>query len=130
LLFTSDRGGSPQIYRLSLADETVTRLTFESGSAFSPRVAPDGKGFVFSLFKEGVFYIAVQDFDGAQTQILTGGGWEKKPSFAPNGKMILFATEMSGRGILATVSSDGRVKQKMVAQRGDIREPMWGPFPK
>jgi len=130
LLFTSDRGGSPQIYRLSLADETVTRLTFESGSTFSPRVAPDGKGFVFSLFKEGLFYIAVQDFDSAQTQILTGGGWEKKPSFAPNGKMILFATEINGRGILSTVSSDGRVKQKMVAQRGDIREPMWGPFPK
>ena len=130
LLFTSDRGGSPQVYRLSLADETVTRLTFESGSAFSPRVSPDGKGFVFSLFKDGVFYIAVQDFETGQAQILTTGGWEKKPSFAPNGKMILFATEAMGRGILATVSSDGRVKQKMVAQRGDIREPMWGPFPK
>jgi len=128
LLFTSDRGGSPQIYRLSLADESVQRLTFETGSAFSPRVSPDGKGFVFSLYKEGVFYIAVQDFETGQAQILTTGGWEKKPSFAPNGKMILFATEVLGRGILATVSSDGRVKQKMVAQRGDIREPMWGPF--
>jgi len=77
-----------------------------------------------------VFYIAVQDFETGQAQILTTGGWEKKPSFAPNGKMILFATEVAGRGILSTVSSDGRVKQKMVAQRGDIREPMWGPFPK
>lgn len=128
LLFTSDRGGRPQIYRLSLKDNSVTRLTFETGSAFSPRVSPDGKGFVYSLFKEGMFYIAVQDFQSGQTQILTRGGWEKKPSFAPNGKMILFATEAAGRGILSTVSSDGRVKQKMVAQRGDIREPMWGPF--
>lgn len=128
LLFTSDRGGRPQIYRLSLKDNSVTRLTFETGSAFSPRVSPDGKGFVYSLLKEGVFYIAVQDFQSGQTQILTSGGWEKKPSFAPNGKMILFATEAAGRGILSTVSSDGRVKQKMVAQRGDIREPMWGPF--
>ncbi len=128
LLFTSDRGGSPQIYRLSLADQSVQRLTFESGSAFSPRISPDGKNFVYSLYKEGVFYVAVQDFGTGQTQILTTGGWEKKPSFAPNGKMILFATEAAGRGILATVSSDGRVKQKMVAQRGDIREPMWGPF--
>jgi TolB protein len=128
LLFTSDRGGSPQIYRLTLADESVQRLTFASGSAFSPRISPEGKSFVYSLYKEGVFYIAVQDFETGQMQILTTGGWEKKPSFAPNGKMILFATEVAGRGILSTVSSDGRVKQKMVAQRGDIREPMWGPF--
>jgi len=50
---------------------------------------------------------------------------EKKPSFAPNGKLILFGAESQGRGILATVSSDGKVKQKMVAQYGDIREPTW-----
>lgn len=130
LLFTSDRGGNPQIYRLSLADGSLVRLTFESGSAFSPRVSPDGKGFVFSLYKEGTFYICVQDFETGQVQILTTGGWEKKPSYSPNGKIILFATETMGRGILATVSNDGRVKQKMVAQRGDIREPVWGPFQK
>lgn len=128
LLFTSDRGGSPQIYRLALLDGSVQRLTFESGSAFSPRVSADGRSFVFSLYREGVFHIAVQDLETGQAQVLTAGGWEKRPSFAPNGKMILFATEAMGRGILATVSSDGRVKQKMVAQRGDIREPMWGPF--
>jgi len=104
------------------------RLTFESGNAFSPRFHPDGKSFVFAHFSDGIFHIAVYDLESRQTQILTAGGWEKKPSFAPNGKMILFATEVQGRGILATVSSDGRVKQKMVAQRGDIREPMWGPF--
>jgi TolB protein len=103
-------------------------LTYEGNNNFSPRVSPDGKSFVFSHFIGGVFYIAVEDFESKQMQILTGGGWEKKPSFAPNGKLVLFATESQGRGILATVSSDGRVKQKMVAQRGDIREPIWGPF--
>ena len=128
LLFTSDRGGSPQIYRVSIDGTGVERLTFESGNAFSPRFHPDGNSFVFAHFNDGIFHIAVHDLESRQTQILTAGGWEKKPSFAPNGKMILFATEVQGRGILATVSSDGRVKQKMVAQRGDIREPMWGPF--
>ncbi len=128
LLFTSDRGGSPQIYRVSVKGGGAERLTFESGNAFSPRFHPDGKSFVFAHFNEGIFHIAVYDLESRQMQILTAGGWEKKPSYAPNGKMILFATEVQGRGILATVSSDGRVKQKMVAQRGDIREPMWGPF--
>jgi TolB protein len=128
LLFTSDRGGSVQIYRVSVEGGNAERLTYESGNNFSPRFSPDGKSFVFSHFTGGVFFIAVQDFETRQVQILTSGGWEKKPSFAPNGKLILFATEVQGRGILATVSSDGRVKQKMVAQRGDIREPTWGPF--
>ena len=128
LLFTSDRGGSPQIYRIPVDGGEAERMTFDSGNAFSPRYSPDGNSFVFSRFSDGMFHIAVYDIGTRQTQILTAGGWEKKPSFAPNGKMILFATEGQGRGILATVSSDGRVKQKMVAQHGDIHEPMWGPY--
>ncbi|MGE5757395.1 MAG: Tol-Pal system beta propeller repeat protein TolB, partial [Sideroxydans sp.] len=128
LLFTSARGGSAQIYRVPAEGGYAERLTFEGDDNFSPRVSPDGKSFVFSHFVGGVFYIAVQDFANNQMQVLTSGGWEKKPSFAPNGKLVLFATESQGRGILATVSGDGRVKQKMVAQRGDIREPIWGPF--
>jgi TolB protein len=128
LLFTSDRGGSAQIYRVAVEGGMAERLTYEPGSNYSPRFSPDGKSFVFTNFSSGVFFIAVQDFESKQVQILTSGGWEKKPSFAPNGKLILFATEAQGRGILATVSSDGRVKQKMMAQRGDIREPTWGPF--
>lgn len=130
LLFTSDRGGSAQIYRMPITGGAAERLTFEGSNNFSPRFSPDGKTFVFTHFKEGTFYIAVQDFQTRQVQILTPGGWDKKPSFAPNGKLILFATEVRGRGILATVSSDGRVKQKMTPQQGDIREPTWGPFRK
>lgn len=128
IIFTSDRGGSPQIYRMSVSGGSAERLTFEGKQNFSPRYSPDGKGFVFAHYNDGIFHIAVQDFETKQVQILTPGGWEKKPSFAPNGKLVLFATESHGRGILATVSSDGRVKQKMTPQQGDIREPTWGPF--
>jgi len=130
MLFTSDRGGSAQIYRVAVEGGNAERLTFEGSNNFSPRFSPDGKSFVYSHFDGGKFYIATQDFESKQMQILTSGGWEKKPSFAPNGKLILFGAESQGRGILATVSSDGKVKQKMVAQYGDIREPTWGPFQK
>jgi TolB protein len=128
LLFTSDRGGTPQIYRMPANGGAAERLTFEGGNNFSPRYSPDGKSFVFSHLEHGHFYIALQDFETGQMQFLTEGGWEKKPSFAPNGKLILFATEAQGHGILATSSSDGRVKQRMFPQEGDIREPIWGPF--
>ncbi len=129
LLFTSDRGGSPQIYRMPVGGDLAERMTFGEGANFSPRHSPDSKSFVFSHLVKGRFYIAVQDFQTGQMSLLTEGGWEKKPSFAPNGKLILFASEARGRGILATVSSDGRVKQHMFTQSGDAREPMWGPYP-
>lgn len=128
LLFTSDRGGSPQVYRMSIDGGPAQRLTFEGGSNFSPRYSPDGKSFVFSHQSGGRFYVAVHDFESKQMQLLTEGGWEKKPSFSPNGKLVLYSSEAKLRGILATVSSDGRVKQRMFPQSGDIREPVWGPF--
>lgn len=128
LLFASDRGGSVQIYRMPVDGGYAERMTFEGNNNFSPRYSPDGNSFVFMHSTGGQFYIATQDFQTKQMQVLTDVGWEKKPSFAPNGKLVLFATESLGRGILATVSSDGRVKQKMIPQQGDIREPIWGPF--
>jgi TolB protein len=127
LLFTSDRGGSAQIYSMPVGGGLEQRMTFGEGNNFSPRYSPDGKGFVYAHFSNGKFYIAAQDFQNGQVEILTAGGWEKKPSFAPNGKLILFASEARGRGILATVSSDGRVQQHMFTQSGDAREPVWGP---
>ena len=117
-----------QIYKMSVDGGYAERMTFEGADNFSPRYSPDGSSFVFMHSTGGQFYIATEDFNTKQIQVLTNVGWEKKPSFAPNGKLILFATESLGRGILATVSSDGRVKQKMTPQQGDIREPMWGPF--
>jgi TolB protein len=129
LLFTSDRGGSAQIYRMPVEGGAAERLTFGEGTNFSPRHSPDGKSFVFAHLDNGKFYVAVQDFQTGQMSLLTEGGWEKKPSFAPNGKLILFASEARSRGILATVSSDGRVKQHMFTQSGDAREPVWGPYP-
>lgn len=127
LLFTSDRGGSAQIYRMQLKGGAEQRMTFGEGNNYSPRYNPNGKNFVFTHFVSGKFQIALQDFQTGQMEILTAGGWEKKPSFAPNGKLVLFASEARGRGILSTVSSDGRVQQRMFTQSGDAREPVWGP---
>lgn len=127
LLFTSDRGGNPQIYRMPAKGGIAQRMTFGEGNNYSPRYSPDGKNFVFTHQVGGKFYITTQDFQTGQMEIVTEGGWEKKPSFSPNGKLIMYASELHGRGILATVSSDGRVKQRMSTTSGDAREPIWGP---
>ena len=128
VIFTSDRGGSPQIYRVPVSGGQAERLTFEGSYNVSPRYAPDGKSFVFIQRNGGRFNVAVQDFASRQTQVLTENGIDESPSFAPNGRIILYATEIRGRGILAAVSSDGRVRQRFSAETGDVREPAWGPI--
>jgi TolB protein len=130
LLFTSDRGGTPQIYRANIASGAVERLTFDGSYNVSPRPLPDGKGLVYVRRDGGKFQIASMDYATRQTQILTAGPGDESPSVAPNGKMILYANETAGHGILAAVSSDGRVKQRLVAPATDVREPAWGPLPR
>jgi TolB protein len=104
------------------------RLTFDGSYNVTPRYAPDGKSFVFIQRSGGRFNVALQDFASKQMQSLTENGVDESPSFAPNGRIILYATEIKGRGILATVSSDGRVRQRISAEAGDVREPAWGPI--
>lgn len=127
ILFTSDRGGGPQIYRISATGGAAQRVTFEGSYNVSPRHSPDGKSFTFIQRNAGRFNVAVQDFATRQVQVLTEGGVDESPSFAPNSKIILYATEVGGRGILAAVSSDGRIKQRLTADVGDAREPAWSP---
>jgi TolB protein len=130
MLFTSDRGGSPQIYGMTAKGGDPRRLTFEGSYNVTPRFNPDGKSFTFIQRNGGRFNVAVQDLTSRQVQVLTDGALDESPSFAPNGRMILYATEVKGRGILSAVSSDGRVKQRLTADTGDVREPAWGPLPK
>ena len=130
LLFTSDRGGSPQIYGMSATGSDVRRLTFDGTYNVSPRFSPDGKSFTFIQRNGGRFNVAVQDLATRQVQVLTDGAVDESPSFAPNGRLILYASGAKGRGILAAVSSDGRVKQRLMESSGDVREPAWGPLVK
>ena len=128
LYFTSDRGGSPQIYRSAVNGGDAQRVTFEGSYNVSPRISPDGKTLAFISRRDGGFRLAVMDLASRQVQVLTDSYKDESPSFAPNGRMILIATETGGRGVLSAVSVDGRVKQRLSIAAGDVREPAWGPF--
>jgi TolB protein len=130
LLFTSDRGGSPQIYRLNLGNNAVERLTFEGSYNVTPRPLPDGRGMVFVRREGGRFQLATMDFASRQVQVLTAGPLDESPSVAPNGKLVIYANEQGGRGVLAAVSTDGSVKQRLASPATDVREPAWGPLPR
>ncbi|HEX7038409.1 MAG TPA: Tol-Pal system beta propeller repeat protein TolB [Pseudomonadales bacterium] len=130
VLFTSDRGGAPQIYRLELATNLIERLTFEGGYNARARLLPDGKHLVYVHRRDGNFYIAWQDLERDDVRVLTqtSVGLDESPSLAPNGTMLMYATQDRGRGILAVVSIDGRVKYRLPSSAGDVREPAWSPF--
>jgi TolB protein len=130
LLFTSDRGGSPQIYRLNIGNGGVERLTFDGSYNVTPRPLPDGKGMVFVRRDGNRFQIATMDFASRQVQMLTQGPQDESPSVAPNGKIVIYANEQNGRGVLAAVSTDGSIRQRLVSPATDVREPAWGPLPR
>ena len=128
IYFTSDRGGKPQIYRIPAEGGEAQRITFEGSYNVTPRLSPNAKNMAYITLNNGRYQLALMDLATRQTQILTDSAKDESPSFAPNGRMIIYATEIGGRGVLAAVSSDGRVKQKLSVQAADVREPAWGPF--
>jgi TolB protein len=128
LYFTSDRAGAPQIYQMRLPGGTAQRLTFEGSSAGAATVSPDGKSLVYVQGGEGGLRLARLDLETRRVTLLTKGRYDKSPSFAPNGSMVLYSTTDRGRGILGSVSRDGRVHQRLAARSGEVREPAWSPL--
>jgi TolB protein len=77
----------------------------------------------------GNYRIATVDLDRGAVQVLSDGRQDESPAFAPNGETLIYATREGNRGVLATVSVDGRIRQRISAADGDVREPAWSPFP-
>jgi TolB protein len=128
LLFASDRGGAPQIYRLWIADGYVERVTMEGSYNVSPKPLPDGNGMVFVRRDSGRMQIATMDFQTRQVLALTPGPMDESPAIAPNGRYVLYAGQSGGRSILAAVSIDGTIRQRIGALAQQVREPSWGPL--
>ena len=125
--FTSDRGGGPQAYRVPAGGGAAQRVTFEGSYNARPRVSPDGRSLAVVTLDRGAYRIAVTDVSGRGTRVLTTGRQDESPSFAPNGALLIYATRDGRRGVLATVSVDGSVQQRLAGGEGDIREPAWSP---
>lgn len=128
LVFTSDRSGRPQIYRMNADGSGVTRLTFRGDYNARASYSPDGRMLTLVTRSGRGFHIGVFYLDNKEIFELTNAQLDESPSFAPNGSMVLYATNRGNSGVLAAVSVDGRVKQLLSFQRGDVREPAWSPY--
>jgi TolB protein len=131
IYFTSDRAGGPQIYKLDIAQpKRIERVTFGSAYNARPRLSPDGKKIAFVTREGGNYRIAIQDLASGTVSVLSHGALDESPSFAPNGAVVIYAGREGELGTLQTVSVDGLVTQRLKADQGEVREPVWGPFPR
>lgn len=131
IYFTSDRAGGPQVYRVGTEPGArAQRVTYEGIYNARPRLSPDGKQIAVVYGQNNTYRIGVVDAATGSLQLLTNGRLDESPSFAPNGAQIIYATRDGGRGVLAAVTTDGLIQQQIASVAGDVREPVWGPYPR
>ncbi len=130
LFFVSDRGGSPQIYRMPAQGGPAERVTFSGTYNISPAVSPDGRWLAYVSRMGGAFRLHLMELASGQVTALTDTSADERPSFAPNSRLLVYATIFQGRESLMTTTLDGRIKARLAGQGGDIREPHWGPVRK
>ncbi len=130
IYFTSNRGGSAQIYKIPVKGGRAERITFEGKYNAKPVISPDGRYLVMvHKSKDKRYHIGVKDLDKDVFAIVTDTRLDESPSIAPNGSMLIYASiDEQGEGILSAVSPDGRVKFRLPAKKGEVREPAWSPF--
>jgi TolB protein len=130
LYFTSDRGGAPQIYRMAAGGGNAERVTFSGAYNISPTVSPDGRTLAYITRAGNSFRLVVLDLAtaGAQPVTISDTNDDEHPSFAPNGRLIIYATRVQGRSVLMTSTLDGKIKARLPSQTADLREPVWGPY--
>jgi TolB protein len=128
LVFTSSRSGQPQVYQMNVDGTGVKRLTYTGNYNARPSISPNGKLMVMISRGNGRFHVAVLNLRNKEFTKLTDTRLDESPSFAPNGRMVLYATEQNNKGVLAAVSADGRVRQSLKFLQGDVREPAWSPY--
>jgi len=128
IYFTSDRAGRPQIYSVPVNGGKAQRVSFEGPYNARARIAPDGKQMAVVYNDRGNYRIALVGLGRGFSQVLTRGSLDESPSFAPNGETLIYATRKGDRGVLATVTTDGLIHQRISSVEGDVREPVWSPF--
>ncbi len=128
IYFVSDRGGSPQIYRVPVSGGAAQRVTFTGTYNVSPALSLDGRWLSFVSRGANGYRVQLMDLSNDKVTSLTESSQDEKPSFAPNSKLIMYATKVSSREVLMTTTLDGKIGTRLAGQSANIREPHWGPF--
>jgi TolB protein len=133
ICFESDRGGKPQIYVMAATGGPAQRISFSkddtNGSYSTPVWSPRGDYIAFTKQGGGQFSIGVMKTDGSGERILTSGFHNEGPTFAPNGRVLMFFRDPGGNSgpSLFTVDISGR-NELRVPTPGFASDPAWSPL--
>jgi len=135
IVFNSDRGGDQQLYVMDANGGNVRRVSFGNGRYATPVWSPRGDLIAFTRFGRGGFAIGVMRPDGSGERILSEGWAMEGPTFAPNGRVLMFhresrATDARGGGHSArivAINADG-FNERPVPTPTDATDPAWSPL--
>jgi TolB protein len=129
ICFESDRGGSQQIYVMGASGGNAQRISFGEGSYSTPVWSPRGDAIAFTKQYQGKFGIGIMRTDGSGERLLTEGFHNEGPTFAPNGRVIMFFRDPGGNAgpSLYSVDITGRNEQR-VPTPGFASDPAWSPL--
>ncbi|MAR57074.1 MAG: Tol-Pal system beta propeller repeat protein TolB [Rickettsiales bacterium] len=133
IAFESDRGGSQQIYIMSAGGGGAKRISFGEGRYGTPVWSPRGDLIAFTKMLRGKFYIGVMRTDGSGERLLTESWLDEGPTWAPNGRVIIFSRQWPsssrqvGRSRLYSVDVTGQ-NLREVPTPTDASDPAWSPL--
>jgi TolB protein len=133
IAFESDRGGGQQIYVMRADGSNVKRISFGRGRYKTPVWSPRGDLIAFTYTSGGVFKIGVMRPDGTGERMLTESFLDEGPTWAPNGRVLMFYRGSPSRGGRAgknelwSVDLTGR-NLRRVPTPGDASDPAWSPL--
>nr|WP_229673031.1 Tol-Pal system beta propeller repeat protein TolB [Salipiger pallidus] len=130
IVFESDRSGSQQLYVMPSGGGEATRISFGQGRYGTPVWSPRGDMIAFTKQHQGRFHIGVMRTDGSNERLLTASPLDEGPTWAPNGRVIMFSRETlgaSGTSSLYSVDVAGRTLKRVRTPDG-ASDPAWGPL--
>lgn len=134
LTFNSDRGGSQQIYVINSDGSNARRISFGDGRYATPVWSPRGDLIAFTRMSRGTFYIGVMNTDGTGERLLAQGFLVESPTWAPNGRVLMYYAQAPGRADgsgartrLYSIDLTGYNQREIVTPQ-DASDPAWSPL--
>jgi TolB protein len=126
IYFTSFRDGDPQLFRVSVANGEVKKLTSFPGIAAAPSVSTDGKKIACVLSKDGNSEIYVLDLDGRVIKRVTRHqSIDSSPTWSPDGRMLAFSSDRTGAPQIYLTDSDGLTTRRLTFTGKYNDSPIW-----